>query len=40
MWDKMNLDLGIYYPPISAILKFPTEVNNKGERYGPMSHSL
>ena len=40
MWEKVNLDLGIYYPPFSAILKFPPEVDNKGERYGPTSHSL
>ena len=40
MWEKVNLDLGIYYSPFSAILKFPPEVDNKGERYGPTSHSL
>ena len=40
MWDKANLDLGIYYPPFSAFLKFSPEVNNKGERYGPTTLSL
>ena len=29
MWEKVDLDLGIYYPPFSAILKFPPEVDNK-----------
>ena len=29
MWEKVDLYLGIYYPPFSAILKFPPEVDNK-----------